>query len=63
MPEAISILMEVIFAIVLCAVVGSVIARRNGRSPVLGFVIGGAIPVVGVGLLLLLGSRDPARRV
>jgi ABC-type glycerol-3-phosphate transport system permease component len=53
----ITALTTVILSVLASASAGMAIAKRFGRSPVLGVVLGGLLPIVGVGILLLLGHK------
>ena len=58
MGDAIGILMSVILVVTISGTAGYKIAKDQNRNPFLGLVLGAAIPLVGIGLLLVLGPKS-----
>jgi uncharacterized membrane-anchored protein YitT (DUF2179 family) len=50
-------LSSVILAVLSSATIGSQTAKWYGRSPVLGAILGGLLPIIGVGILFWMGHK------
>jgi hypothetical protein len=58
MGDAIGVLMSVILVMAVCSSFGYKIARDQGRNPVKYAIICAAFPLVGIGLMLMLGPKS-----
>jgi len=61
MGKAFGVGMAVAFVVVSMGVAGYRIAKTQNRNTVVGFLVGALIPIVGLGALLLLGSKTKKR--
>lgn len=58
MGDAIGALMSVILVMAVCASFGYKIAKDQGRNPVKIAIFCALIPMVGIGLLLMIGPKS-----
>lgn len=55
------VLFVVVAVAILSAIAGKNLARKKGHNPIVGLVIGGVLPFVGLGLLKLLKEKRYSR--
>jgi uncharacterized membrane protein len=62
MGDTIVILMFVVLVMVVCGETGYRIAKTQNRNPIIGFVLGAAFPLVGIGLMMLVQPKLKRQR-
>ncbi len=59
MGDAVEVGMVMLTSVAGMGLLGYRIARSQGRSPLLGLAMGGLLPLVGLGVLLMMGKKNP----
>jgi hypothetical protein len=58
MGDAIGILLSLMLVSAVCAGIGYQIAKQEGRNPIKFAIICAMLPLVGVGLMLIIGPKS-----
>lgn len=58
MGDAVGVLMLVLLVMIVCGGIGHRIAKSKNRNPVIGFVVGAAFPLAGIGLMMLVQPKS-----